>query len=138
MPQYRRSAQSICSAPIWAAGREQTRYSVSRPWAGLRGLSMQRVNRAACSTKGKPTVVAVVSKAIRQRASVRLRLSSQVCARDVWARGGKCARQALRELLHVVSDARLIAFDGEKEIGPSVLHDDTGRLGLGVQSVGRD
>jgi len=132
MPQYRRSAQSICSALIWPAGRELRRYSVSMPSAGLRLLSIQRVKRAACSTKGKPVAVAAVSKAMRQRASVRLRLSSQVWAMDVLARGGKSARQALVELLHVARHARLIAFDGEEEIGPFVLHNDTGRFGLSV------
>src|SRR5512141_243713 len=108
------------------------------PSAGLRWLSMQRVKRAACSTKGKPTVAAVVSKAMTQRASVRLRFSSQVWAMDLWARGGKRARQALVELLHAVGNTRLIAFGGEEEISPLFLHDDAGRLGLGVQSVGGD
>jgi hypothetical protein len=80
----------------------------------------------------------MVSKAIRQRASVRRRLRSQVCAIDLWARGGKGAPQVLREVLHSVGEARLIAFDGEQEIAPLLLHHDPGRLGLGVQGVGRD
>jgi hypothetical protein len=48
------------------------------PRAGFFWLSEQRVSRAACSTKGKAVAWAVVSKGIRQRASVRLRLRSQV------------------------------------------------------------
>jgi len=72
----------------------------------------------------------MVSKAIRQRASVRRRLRSQVCAIDLWARGGKGAPQVLREVLHSVGEARLIAFDGEQEIAPLLLHHDPGRLGL--------
>src|ERR1039458_3145858 len=88
---------------------------------------MQRVSRAACSTKGKLAAVAVVSKGIRQRASVRLRLSSQVCATGLWARGGKTVPGALIELLHVLGDAGLIAFDGEEVIGAFVLHYDLDR-----------
>src|ERR1035441_7453913 len=99
---------------------------------------MQRVSRAACSTKGKLAAVAVVSKGIRQRASVRLRLSSQLCARGLWARGGKTVPGALIELLHVLGHAGLIAFDGEEEIGAFILHYDPGRGGLSMQRVGAD
>ena len=91
------------------------------PCAGWRRLSTQRVSLAACSTKGKLAAVAVRSKGIRQRASVRLRLSSQVWAIGLLARGGKTVRGALIELLHVLGDPGLIAFDGEAEIGASVL-----------------
>src|SRR6266581_6897998 len=99
---------------------------------------MQRVSLAACSTKGKLAVVAVVSKAIRQRASRRLRFNSQVCAMDVLAGGGKSACQASVELLHVFGDTGLVAFDGKEEIGPLVLHDNPGRLGLSIEGVGGD
>src|ERR1035441_7369041 len=67
--------------------------------------------------KGKVlAAVAVVSKGIRQHASVRLRLSSQVCTIGLWAKGGKTVRGAFIDLLHVLGDAGLIAFDGKEEI----------------------
>jgi len=138
MPQYFRSAWSICWASIWVAGRELTRYSVSTSWAGLRELSTQRVSRAACSANGKAIRVAAVSKAIRQRASVRLRLSSQVWSRDVCSRGGKCACQMGIELLRVGGDAGLIAFDGEQIITAFFLYHNARGLGLGVERVGGD
>jgi hypothetical protein len=83
-------------------------------------------------------VVALVSKAMRQRASVRPRLSSQRWSRDVWLRGGKCARQALGELLQILGHAGLIALDGQEEVAAPLLHDNASGLGLRVQGIGSD
>ena len=57
---------------------------------------------------------------------------------DVCSRGGKCARQVLIELLHVVGDTGLVAFDSEQIITALFLHYDARRLGLSVERVGRD
>ena len=72
------------------------------------------------------------------RASVRLRLSSQVCAIGLLARGGKTVRSALIALLHVLGAAGLIAFDGEEEIGAWVLPHDPGCGALSRRGVGGD
>src|ERR1022692_2944659 len=75
---------------------------------------------------------------MRQRASVRLRLRSQVWAASVLTLGGKSVRQTLVELSHVFRDALLIAFDREEVIGTSFLHDNPRRFRLRIQGVGGD
>ncbi len=50
----------------------------------------------------------------------------------------KIARQMLVERLHVLGDARLVAFDRQEVIGAPFLHDDAPGLGLGVQGVAGD
>ncbi len=51
--------------------------------------------------------------------------------------GGETARQTFKELFHVFGDSLLIAFDGEKGVGPSFLDNNACRFGLGVQRIGR-
>src|SRR6266850_4621589 len=92
--------------------------------AGRRRVSVQRVRRAACWTKGKLSPLAEASKVMRQRASVRLRLSSQVWASRGGSRGGKRARSALVESLEFTGHTGLVAFDGQEVVSPLVLHHD--------------
>src|ERR1051326_9186630 len=99
---------------------------------------MRRTSCAACWAKGNWTPLALTSKAVRERSSVRPRFFSTVSVLETLFSGGKNARESAMKLAHIFFHSGLVAFDREEIVASFVLHDDARGFRLGVEGVGGD